>query len=222
MAGWRRRTLPVRPRVPPRRLPTSPGTWPRFSARESPRYPPTIISRTRRSPIVLASANSDLLDKALAGPPTIEHEYYTYDDNWTQGVLHASKPAAQAAPTRRNRAGPGSRATCPRPDSWVTDAAGRLHPFEHPFSSETRHGPQDGRSDAHGRDRHRRVIHAVFAYEEILDWEGSAVKVIGVALDDARASAAVGRSRAINGILRTATRASRNGGCMVRPRVGRS
>jgi carboxymethylenebutenolidase len=67
------------------------------------RYPPTIIFQNKADPIVLASANSDLLDKALAGPPTIEHEYYTYDDNWTQGVLHAFEPGGAADTDSRDR-----------------------------------------------------------------------------------------------------------------------
>jgi dienelactone hydrolase len=67
------------------------------------RYPPTIIFQNKADPIVLASANSDLLDKALAGPPTIEHEYYTYDDNWTQGVLHAFEPGGAADTDSRDK-----------------------------------------------------------------------------------------------------------------------
>ena len=45
-------------------------------------------------------------------------------------------------------------------------------------------------------------IHAVFAYKEIFDWEDSAVKVIGMTLEDARASAPVGRNQGLsNGFL---------------------
>ena len=46
------------------------------------------------------------------------------------------------------------------------------------------------------------VVHAVFAFKEIFDWEGSAVKVIGMTPEDARASAPVGRNQGLsNGFL---------------------
>lgn len=45
-------------------------------------------------------------------------------------------------------------------------------------------------------------IHAVFAYKEIFDWEASAIKVIGMSPEDARASAPVGRNLGLyNGFL---------------------
>ena len=45
-------------------------------------------------------------------------------------------------------------------------------------------------------------IHAVFAYKEVFDWKGSAVKVIGMTPEDARASAPVGRNQGLsNGFL---------------------
>ena len=46
------------------------------------------------------------------------------------------------------------------------------------------------------------VIHAVFAYKEVFDWEASAVKSIGMSPDDARASAPVGKNQGLyNGFL---------------------
>jgi uncharacterized membrane protein len=46
------------------------------------------------------------------------------------------------------------------------------------------------------------LVHAVFAYKEIFDWEGSAVKVIGMTPEDARASATVGKNQGLsNGFL---------------------
>ncbi len=46
------------------------------------------------------------------------------------------------------------------------------------------------------------VVHTVFVYKEIFDWEDSAVKVIGMTPEDARASAPVGRNQGLsNGFL---------------------
>ena len=46
------------------------------------------------------------------------------------------------------------------------------------------------------------VIHVVFAYKEVFDWEASAVKSIGMSPDDARASAPVGKNQGLyNGFL---------------------
>jgi uncharacterized membrane protein len=42
------------------------------------------------------------------------------------------------------------------------------------------------------------VIHAVFAYKEIFDWEVSAVKVLGMTVADARASAKVGQNQGLS------------------------
>ena len=45
-------------------------------------------------------------------------------------------------------------------------------------------------------------IHAVFTYKEVFDWEASAVKLIGMSRDDARASAPVGKNQGLyNGFL---------------------
>jgi uncharacterized membrane protein len=41
-------------------------------------------------------------------------------------------------------------------------------------------------------------IHAVFAYKEIVDWERSAVKVLGMTIEDARAAAGVGRNQGLS------------------------
>jgi uncharacterized membrane protein len=41
-------------------------------------------------------------------------------------------------------------------------------------------------------------IHAVFAYKEILDWERSAVSVIGMTLEAARASATLGKNQGLS------------------------
>jgi uncharacterized membrane protein len=42
------------------------------------------------------------------------------------------------------------------------------------------------------------VIHAVFAYKEIFDWEASAERVLGMTREDARASAPVGRNQGLS------------------------
>jgi putative membrane protein len=41
-------------------------------------------------------------------------------------------------------------------------------------------------------------IHAVFAYKEIFDWERSAVDVIGMTAEEARASATVGKNQGLS------------------------
>ena len=67
--------------------------------------------------------------------------------------------------------------------------------YSHGVHNFEAHAPSHARS---GRGHPRRV----FAFKEIFDWEGSAVKVIGMTPEDARASAPVGRNQGLsNGFL---------------------
>jgi dienelactone hydrolase len=72
-------------------------------------FPPTIIFHNEADPVVRVAENSEPLVKALAGHPTIEHEYHGYKDNWEAGYLHAFKPGGLADVDSRART-----------ESWLT------------------------------------------------------------------------------------------------------